>query len=208
MQAEKHEAATVALFERLPGMYIHPGRTREWLPELPAETGLSLLRCERLIPRLSAIITKHYGLAAFKADGGLDLSIAMLGFDPLMQVSQLAGVIFHGRQIRLLISKPAIAALFAGAGGWAHSYAMAQAELAPPASGDGKEITPPTEENILRDGRLCFRAWLSKLSAPVAQRVALKFPEDFENGPLPFEFEAYGSGIVRAAGKGVLAYAC
>ncbi len=207
MQAEKHEAATAALFERLPGLYVHPDRTREWLPDLPAEIGLSLLRCGRLVPRLSAIITQHYKLTALEADGGLDLSIAMLSFNSLVQVSRLAGAIFHARQIRMLISKPAIAALFAGAGGWAHGYAMAQAELVPPASGDANESTPPTDEAIVQDGWLCFRAWLAKLSAPAAQRIALKFPKDFETGPLPSGFEAYGPDIVRAAGKGVLDHA-
>ena len=138
MQADTHEATAAALFERLPGLYVHPDRTREWLPELPAEIGLSLLKCERLIPRLSVVITQHYALTALEEDGGLDLSIGMLSFNSLVQVSRLAGAIFHARQIRMLISKPAIAALFAGVGDWAHSYVMAQVEMAPP-SGDGAE---------------------------------------------------------------------
>jgi hypothetical protein len=203
MQADTHEVTAAALFERLPGLYVHPDRTREWLPELPAEIGLSLLKCERLIPRLSAVITQHYALTALKADGGLDLSIGMLSFNSLTQVSLLAGAIFNARQIRMLISKPAIAALFPGMGDWAHSYVMAQVEMAPP-SGDITEGTPPTAEIMARDGQLCFRAWLGELSAPAAQRIALKFPKDFETGPLPPEFEAYGPGILRAAGRGVL----
>src|ERR1700693_2865445 len=101
MQADTHEATAAALFERLPGRYVHPDRTREWLPELPVEIGLSLLKCERLIPRLSAVITQHYALTALKADGGLDLSIGMLSFNSLVQVSRLAGTIFHARQIRM-----------------------------------------------------------------------------------------------------------
>lgn len=203
MQADTHEATAAALFERLPGLYVHPDRTREWLPELPAEIGRSLLKCERLIPRLSVVITQHYALPALEEDGGLDLSIGMLSFNSLVQVSRLAGAIFHAGQIRMLISRPAIAALFAGVEDWGHGYVMGQMEMAPPSS-EGLESAPPTEETIVRDGQLCFRAWLGELSAPAAQRIALKFPKDFETGPLPPEFEAYGPGIVRAAGRGML----
>ena len=38
----------------------------------------------------------------------------------------------------------------------------------------------------------------------IAERVALKFPEDFASDPLQPEFEHYGPDIVRAAGKGLL----
>jgi hypothetical protein len=206
MQAEKHETKAT-LFEQLPGLYIHPGRTREWLPELTAESGSALLKCRRLTPRLSSIITQHYKLAALEEEDGLDLAIAMLSFDALAQASHLAGAIFHAREIRMLISKPAIASLFAGAGEWAHGFAMANADLAPPASAQDSEDEPPTAEILTRDGQLCFRAWLNTLSAPAAQRVVLKFPGDLETSPLPPVFEVHGPAIFRAAGGGVLDHA-
>jgi hypothetical protein len=102
----------------------------------------------------------------------------------------------------MLISGAAIAGLLPGLDGPAYNFAMKHAELAPPLGEE--EQAPPTSEALSRDGELCFRAWVNSLPVPIAQRVTLKFPNDFETGPSRPEFELFGPDIVRAAGKGLL----
>ena len=112
-------------------LYIHPHRTRQWLPELPSEVSLSLLGCQRLGPRLSLLIRQHYKLSAFEYSNSADLEMATLDFSLLSRIPALAGSIFHGRRLRTLISKTAIAEFFTGIDENADSLAVTHADWAP-----------------------------------------------------------------------------
>lgn len=203
MRNDLPENAAALSFEELPGLYIHPNRTHEWLTDLPAHVGLELLGCQRLTPRLSLLIRQHYQLSPVGNHDALDLAIAMLDLNGLTSVQLLAGAIFHGHRMRTLISKALIAELLSGLDDWAYNLAVTCADLRP--SDASPECAPPlTKEMVSGDGHLCFRAWLDTLPAALAGRIALKFPDNFENDPLLPDFELYGPDIVRAAGRELL----
>lgn len=206
MRSNTLDSASVHSFEDLPGLYVHPERLREWLPDLPAEIGQSLLGCSRLVPRLSRLIAQHYQLPSLDRSESVDLAIAMLDLAALQRVSRLSGAIFHGRQLRTQIARTVIAELLSGLDDQAYHLAATYAELAPPLDESQESGSLPTGASILQDGRRCFRAWLNAIPESIAKRVALKFPHDFETDSLPPECKLYGPDIVRAAGKELLGH--
>jgi hypothetical protein len=188
-------------FAEIPALYIHPNRTRDWLPHIRPDLAPSLLQNTRLAGRMSALIAAYYGLSPVDSTDGDDIAIALLDVTALSRLIHLSGAIFYGQYMSTEISGTAIADLLLGLGAWAYEAAVDHADLGRQFEGDAAESIQLTRETMISDGYLCFCAWAQAIPAPVSQRVWLKFA----NGPPPDDpqpfFRALGPEIVRAAAK-------
>ncbi len=189
-------------FEDAPILYIHSSRGSEWLPDVPSHLIKHLSESERLRPRLSQIIVRRYELEACPAiKNDIDHAIALLNHATLSRAAGIAGAIWYGRTLSRLIGKEALGSALSVIDDETFRLAVAHADLAPIRDSGLLEASPPTKEALLRDGDLCFIAWLNSLPASLAKRVALKFPPDFESGTPSPDHGIYGPAIIRKCGE-------
>ncbi|KAI95314.1 hypothetical protein T281_06230 [Rhodomicrobium udaipurense JA643] len=183
-------------FDRSPISYIHPERSGEWFSDLPQHLVASLSGNQRLRPRLSEMIARHYHLPPVPAVASdIDHAIAALDARVLETIIAAAGAVWYGHAFAKTIDKASLAAVLALVDEKTYRFAVEHAELAPP-TGDAI-VSPPTADALNEAGRGCFIAWIEALPEWLGGRVALKFPAAFIASGALGDQQVYGPAIVR-----------
>ena len=161
-----------------PALYIHPDRCAEWLPSVPLAAAVSLFQNKRLVPRMSTMIASYYQLESVGYATEAHMAIANLRYEALIMLIHLSGAIFNAQYLRTQISSAAIADLLIGLNNRAYAAAVGHANLGRPISGEARPPITLTRQDLIDDGKLCFRAWVETLPSSISQRLWLKFPSD------------------------------
>ncbi len=195
-----------SIFEAEPVLYIHPNRVGEWLPDLPAGAAKQLMACRRLTGRLSALIFHRYDLPPVPAAFFESTNATVTGFDyPLIgRLIGVAGAVWHKAALKRLINRDALQPILTGFDDVMMRLVATATYQTAHSSPDGAPPIP-NSEMIWESGKLCFCAWLDSVPQGVQARVVLKFPSDFERGPVPSEYRKDGPELVRTIARGLLA---
>lgn len=183
---------------------IHTHRSSEWLPEIPSALASQLLTCERLTPKLAAMMRDHYRLApltdAHAEDG---YSLATLSQDDTNRLVKACGIVWNGYAFVQAIAKSNLAEIVSFINEKTYRVAMDYVQLSPviPPS----DLSIPSREQLWADGFLCYVAWSQSLNPNLGERVLLKFSPEAMPAELPSLHEKHGARIVREVGQGLFA---
>ncbi len=195
-------AAGWRVFMDMPAAYAEPGRLAACLEGTVSRAACArLLGTERLHPRLSALIARHYGLAAPLSPDTLDeadRAIALAPADRLAEIARRAGAIHWSASLAAAVLAREVEALHAELGEELCAFAIANRDL----SGPRQPVEPldGIADRIAVDGWRCLGAWCRAVPAAVGARVRLKLVagallDDAPDAP----FAETGPALVRRA---------
>ncbi len=148
---------------------IHPGWMSTAWPGLDPDTQACILECNRVQPRLLALLALRLGWPDGPLEPTPDARLAARPAAEILHAATLAGAAWHARSIRQRIAASEVDRLTQAIGAPVRAFALAHAALAiAPAQPSATDLPAA----IAEAARTCLAAWIDALP-PGLRRLAM-----------------------------------